>query len=219
MDSPQGDQDGPDDLDAALLVWAREIPSLDPLTEGVVERIHILAHHLNESMSETLAEFHLDRRWFRLLGRLRSYGPPYRRSAGMLAADLQLSSGAMTNRLDRMEKAGLIRRLPDPSARRGTLVAPRAAGRGALAADPWASRRRLDTPRGTRPSASRVGASRRSPRSCPRTNASSSSVSCAASCVPSRTAVTASSPEPRLMTGDPVTESTRAIDAIDAAGI
>src|SRR6478735_3450074 len=131
MDSPQVDQDGLDDLDAALLVWAREIPSLDPLTEGVVERIHILAHHLNESMSETLAEFHLDRRWFRLLGRLRSYGPPYRRSAGMLAADLQLSSGAMTNRLDRMEKAGLIRRLPDPSDRRGTLVEPTEAGHAA----------------------------------------------------------------------------------------
>jgi len=44
MDSAQGDLD---DLDAVLLVWAREIPSLDPLTEGVVERIHILAHHLN----------------------------------------------------------------------------------------------------------------------------------------------------------------------------
>ena len=79
MDSPGTDDAALDDLDAALLVWAREIPSLDPLTEGIVERIHILAHHLNESMSETLAEFHLDRRWFRLLGRLRSYGPPYQR--------------------------------------------------------------------------------------------------------------------------------------------
>jgi DNA-binding MarR family transcriptional regulator len=131
MDSPQSDPEGLDDLDAALLVWAREIPSLDPLTEGIVERIHILAHHLNESMSETLAEFHLDRRWFRLLGRLRSYGPPYQRSAGMLAVELQLSSGAMTNRLDRMEKAGLIRRLPDPSDRRGTLVEPTDAGHAA----------------------------------------------------------------------------------------
>src|SRR3954451_10841377 len=131
MDAPQSDEDALDDLDAALLVWAREIPSLDPLTEGIVERIHILSHHLNESMSETLAEFHLDRRWFRLLGRLRSYGPPYQRSAGMLAAELQLSSGAMTNRLDRMEQAGLIRRLPDPSDRRGTLVEPTEAGHAA----------------------------------------------------------------------------------------
>ena len=62
MNSPQSDHDSLDDLDAALLVWAREIPSLDPLTEGIIERIHILSHHIGESMSETLAEFHLDRR-------------------------------------------------------------------------------------------------------------------------------------------------------------
>ena len=148
----------------ALLVWAREIPTLDPLTEGIVERIHILSHRLNESQSETLAEFDLDRRGFKLLGRLRSYGPPYQRSAGMLAADLQLSSGAMTNRLDRLETAGLIRRLPDPSDRRGTLVEPTEAGHAA-----W------DATVGKQA----VGASRRSPPSCPRTSAPSSTVSCA----------------------------------------
>src|SRR6187399_501832 len=131
MDSSRGADQDLDDLDDRLLVWAREIPSLDPLTEGIVERIHILAHRLNESQTATLAEFELDRRAFRLLMGLRSYGPPYQRSAGMLAADLQLSSGAMTNRLDRLEKAGLIRRLPDPSDRRGTLVEPTQAGHAA----------------------------------------------------------------------------------------
>jgi DNA-binding MarR family transcriptional regulator len=131
MDPSPTDQAELDDLDAALLVWAREIPSLDPLTEGIVERIHILAHDFNESMSLTLAEFDLDRRAFKLLGRLRSGGPPYRRSAGTLANDLQLSTGAMTNRLDRLEAAGLVRRLPDPSDRRGTLVEPTEAGHAA----------------------------------------------------------------------------------------
>ena len=120
-----------DDLDAELVIWAREIPDLDPLTEGIVERIHILAHDFNESMSLTLAEFDLDRRAFKLLGRLRSGGPPYRRSAGTLANDLQLSTGAMTNRLDRLEAAGLVRRLPDPNDRRGTLVEPTEAGHAA----------------------------------------------------------------------------------------
>jgi DNA-binding MarR family transcriptional regulator len=120
-----------DDLDAALTVWAREIPGLDQVTEGIVERIHILAHDFNESMAQTLAEFDLDRRAFRVLGKLRRVGPPYRRSAGALANDLQLSSGAMTNRLDRMEAAGLIRRLPDPSDRRGTLIEPTEAGHAA----------------------------------------------------------------------------------------
>ena len=93
-----------DDLDAELVIWAREIPDLDPLTEGIVERIHILAHDFNESMSLTLAEFDLD---------------------------MQLSTGAITNRLDRLEAAGLVRRLPDPSDRRGTLVEPTEAGHAA----------------------------------------------------------------------------------------
>ena len=120
-----------DALDAALVIWAREIPDLDPLTEGIVERIGILSHALEESMEQTLAEFELDRRSFHVLGRLRSYGKPYQRSAGLLAKDMRLSSGAMTNRLDRMEAAGLIRRLPDPNDRRGTLIEPTEAGHAA----------------------------------------------------------------------------------------
>ena len=128
MTTPRDDFDA---LDAALVVWAREIPDLDPVTEGIVERIHILAHDFNQSSAQTLAEFDLDRRAFKLLGRLRSYGPPYQRSAGSLANDLQLSTGAMTNRLDRMEAAGLVRRLADPHDRRGTLVEPTEAGHAA----------------------------------------------------------------------------------------
>ena len=123
--------DQPDHLDAQLAVWAREIPDLDPLTEGIVERIQKLAKSLDRSMEETLQQSGLDRRAFHLLGRLRSYGPPYRRSPGQLAEDMRLSSGAMTNRLDRVEKAGLIRRLPDPTDRRGTLVEPTEAGHAA----------------------------------------------------------------------------------------
>ena len=53
------------------------------------------------------------------------------RSPGQLADDMHLSSGAMTNRLDRMEEAGLIRRLPDPTDRRGTLIEPTEEGHAA----------------------------------------------------------------------------------------
>lgn len=113
-----------DSLDDSLEIWAREIPDLDPVTEGIIERIQILAFNVNQSMEETLETYELDRRSFQLLGKLRRHGAPYRVSAGKLAAELRLSSGAMTNRLDRMEKAGLIRRLPDPNDRRGTLIEP-----------------------------------------------------------------------------------------------
>lgn len=113
-----------DALDDSLEIWAREIPDLDPLTEGIIERIQVLAYNFNRSLDETLEAYELDRRSYSLLGKLRGHGAPYRVSAGKLAGELRLSSGAMTNRLDRMEAAGLIRRVPDPNDRRGTLVEP-----------------------------------------------------------------------------------------------
>ena len=113
-----------DEIDEQLEIWVREIPDLDRLTEGIIERIGILNYNINIGMEQTLEEFELDRRAFALLGKLRRIGKPYRASAGKLAMDLRLSSGALTNRLDRLEAAGLIRRLPDPNDRRGTIVEP-----------------------------------------------------------------------------------------------
>lgn len=120
-----------DKLDDWLDIWTREIPNLDSTTEGIVERIQNLYKDFDRSMEETLAKYDLDRRAFHLIGRLRSYGPPYRRSPGQLAGDMRLSSGAMTNRLDRLEAAGLIRRLPDPNDRRGQLIEPTEKGHAA----------------------------------------------------------------------------------------
>ncbi len=117
-----------DYVDRMLEVWVREIPSLDRRTEGIVERIDILSRYFDQSMDITLAEFGIDRRTHRVLARLRYQGPPYRLSAGQLAEGMGLSSGAMTNRLDRLEAAGLVRRLPDPEDRRGVLVEPTEAG-------------------------------------------------------------------------------------------
>ena len=104
---------------------------LEPVTEGIVERIQGLEKAFDRSLEETLAESGLDRRAFHMLAKLRTGGPPYRQSAGQLATRMRLSSGAMTNRLDRMETAELIRRLPDPNDRRGTLVEPTEAGHAA----------------------------------------------------------------------------------------
>lgn len=111
-----------DSVDRMLQVWKEELPDLDLATEGIVERIQKLNKHLARAMNQTLAEFNLDPGEWWLLGSLRKSGPPYRLSPGHLAANLGLSSGAMTNRLDRLESAGLLRRLPDPSDRRALLV-------------------------------------------------------------------------------------------------
>ncbi|HEY7463481.1 MAG TPA: MarR family transcriptional regulator [Candidatus Limnocylindria bacterium] len=111
-----------DQVDRMLHVWKGELPDLDLATEGIVERIQKLNRYIDRSMNETLADFKLDRGEWRLLGALRKSGPPYRRSPGRLAEDIGLSSGAMTNRLDRLQEAGLVRRLPDPDDRRALQV-------------------------------------------------------------------------------------------------
>lgn len=111
-----------DHVDLMLEIWKQELPELDLATEGIVERIQKLQRYLDRAMNETLADFKLDRGEWWLLGALRRSGPPYRKSPGKLAEDIGLSSGAMTNRLDRLEEAGLIRRLPDPDDRRALQV-------------------------------------------------------------------------------------------------
>jgi DNA-binding MarR family transcriptional regulator len=104
-------------------------PDLDLTVEGIVDRITGLSKRLKRMMEETLAEHDLTWGEWKVLGFLVHQGPPYCSSPGRLAEHLELSSGAMTNRLDQLEAAGLIRRLPDPSDRRGIQVEITQAGR------------------------------------------------------------------------------------------
>jgi len=100
----------------------RELPGVDLEVEGIVDRINGLNRRLHKLLDETLSEFGLSLGDWKVLNYLQSADPPYRRSAGKLAKRTELSSGAMTNRLDRLEEAGLVRRLPDPDDRRGVQV-------------------------------------------------------------------------------------------------
>src|SRR5438034_9052213 len=102
--------------------WLEDIPRLDLEVEGIVDRMSGLSRRIRRSLNSIIAEHGLTYEEWDVLGALRQSGPPFRRSAGSLAKRTELSSGAMTNRLDRLEKAGLVRRLPDPDARRGVLV-------------------------------------------------------------------------------------------------
>ena len=111
-----------DIVDDKLEVWERAIPELDVATEGIVERIQKLARSFDQSMDETLAAFGVTSGEWRLLCSLRYQGEPHRLTPGQLSQQLGLSSGAMTNRLDRLESAGHIRRLPDPNDRRSVLI-------------------------------------------------------------------------------------------------
>ena len=119
-----------DHVDRFLESIRDELPELDLTVEGIVDRINGLSRRIKRMMEETLTERSLTWGEWKVLGLLRrSQG--YRRSPGYLAVHAELSSGAMTNRLDRLEEAGLIRRLPDPTDRRGVQVELTEAGKQA----------------------------------------------------------------------------------------
>jgi DNA-binding MarR family transcriptional regulator len=95
---------------------------IDPLVEGAVSRMSTIGKYLSRSFDQTLADYGLNHGEYRLLLRLATRSEDNRMSAGDLCRALTLSSGAMTNRLDRLEAAGLVRRVADPRDRRGVLV-------------------------------------------------------------------------------------------------
>jgi DNA-binding MarR family transcriptional regulator len=104
---------------------------LDLEVEGIVDRIGGLSRRFKLALRETLAEYDLTPEDWHVLGPLRLQHGDRRSSPGSLASDLELSSGAMTSRLDRLEQRGYIRRLPDPSDRRAVLVELTDEGRAA----------------------------------------------------------------------------------------
>jgi DNA-binding MarR family transcriptional regulator len=112
-----------DHVDRWLAEVRGELPDdLDLTVEGIVDRIGGIGRRLQKVMNETLSEHGLSHGEWKVLSSLRYAGPPYRRSAGDLARIADLSSGAMTNRLDQLEEAGFVQRLRDPDDRRGVLV-------------------------------------------------------------------------------------------------
>lgn len=92
---------------------------LDLEVEGIVDRIGGIHRRIHRAMEATLAEFGLSHADFKTLGALRRSGP---RTPGVLGRYLELSSGAVTSRLDALERSGYVRRVPDPHDRRSVLV-------------------------------------------------------------------------------------------------
>ena len=102
--------------------WRRERPEIEADGMTLVPRVMRLAHLYDGEMTRVSRSFGLKPGWLDVLSALRRIGAPHRMSATELARWVLLSSGGMTNRLDRMEEAGLVRRRPDPADRRGVLV-------------------------------------------------------------------------------------------------
>lgn len=111
-----------DDIDRILAQWAGERPDLDTEAMGVFGRIYRLARLAGDATERAYAGFGIARADFDVLATLRRSGSPFQLSPGALAASMMLSTGGTTARLDRLEKAGLVARSPDPNDRRGILV-------------------------------------------------------------------------------------------------
>jgi DNA-binding MarR family transcriptional regulator len=112
-----------DHIDNFLDEISADLPSdLDLTVEGIVDRINGIHRRIKWMHDETLDQLDLTMSDWHVLNSLRWAGEPYRRKAGELARRAELTSGAMTSRLDALEKEGLVRRLRDPDDRRSVLV-------------------------------------------------------------------------------------------------
>jgi DNA-binding MarR family transcriptional regulator len=112
-----------DHVDRFLEEIAADLPSsLDLTVEGIVDRIGGINRRIRRMHDETLDQLGLTYSDWHVLTSLRWSGEPYRRKAGELARHADLTSGAMTSRLDALEAEGLVRRLRDPADRRSVLV-------------------------------------------------------------------------------------------------
>ncbi|MEO5326064.1 MarR family transcriptional regulator [Mesorhizobium sp. CC13] len=111
-----------DRVDDILAQWNRERPDLDVAPMGLIGRISRLAQHLGREMEKTFARHGLNYASFDVLATLRRSGAPYALSPGDLSATMMITSGTMTNRVDQLEKAGLVERRLNPDDRRSFIV-------------------------------------------------------------------------------------------------
>ncbi|MBB4917804.1 MarR family winged helix-turn-helix transcriptional regulator [Streptosporangium saharense] len=118
-----------DEVDRLVTAWRQERPDLDVEPLQVLSRVSRLARHLDRARRAAFAEHDLEIWEFDVLTALRRAGEPYELSPGALLRATLVTSGTMTNRIDRLAAAGLVRRRPDPEDRRGVLVSLTDAGR------------------------------------------------------------------------------------------
>jgi DNA-binding MarR family transcriptional regulator len=111
-----------DEVDRLVAAWRRERPDLDVTPLEVLSRVTRLARHLDRARRTAFAEHDLEVWEFDVLSALRRAGAPYQLSPGALLNQTLVTSGTMTNRIDRLTDKGLVQRLPDPADRRGVLV-------------------------------------------------------------------------------------------------
>ncbi|UWP84967.1 MarR family transcriptional regulator [Dactylosporangium fulvum] len=111
-----------DDIDRIVGQWARERPDLQTEAMAVFGRIYRLAKLVGDRQEKVYVGLGVNRGEFDVLAALRRAGDPFQLPPKALSASLMLTTGGMTGRLDRLERAGLVTRSPDPDDRRGLVI-------------------------------------------------------------------------------------------------
>ena len=123
------ERDEQDEVDGVVEAWRRERPDLDVTPMQVLSRISRLARHLDRERAGAFSRHDLEYWEFDVLAALRRAGRPYLLSPGALVTQTMVTSGTMTNRIDRLEQRGLVVREPDLTDRRGVRVRLTARGK------------------------------------------------------------------------------------------
>ena len=121
-----------DEVDSLVEAWQRERPDLDVSPMQVLSRVTRLARRLDKVRGAAFAASGLESWEFDVLAALRRAGPEHRLSPGQLLKETMVTSGTMTNRVDRLAARGLVTRDPNPEDRRAVLVGLTDAGRTAV---------------------------------------------------------------------------------------
>jgi len=117
-----------DAVDDILEQWSEERPELDTASLGVVVRVMSLNRAFLRQVTDALAPLDMEQFEYDALSALRRQGRPYALPATGVAKETGLSSGAMTNRIDKLESRGWVRRKADKNDRRAVIVSLTAAG-------------------------------------------------------------------------------------------
>jgi DNA-binding MarR family transcriptional regulator len=116
------DHERGDSVDTLLAEWGAQNTGLDFSPVAVVTRLYRVRAHLDARLAAVFRQHGLSNSDFALLVSLRRAGSPFRMTQSALMADLQLTSGTISVRIQRLERLGLLRRHPDPSDGRGVVV-------------------------------------------------------------------------------------------------
>lgn len=125
-------QENTDQIDRIVALWKHVRPDLDPSSTEVIGRIVRMEYFITRRVLQDLAKHNINVGEFDVLAALRRCGEPYQLSPNQLQTMVLISSGALTNRINKLEEASLVTRTPDQEDRRGVIVTLTEKGLGVI---------------------------------------------------------------------------------------